>query len=140
MLKEISGYYLHDNFFFPCYSSCGNCSQGGDLNVHNCINCKENYININELNKPGNCYQKCTFYYYISFGNYECTTNNECPPEHIKLITNKNKCIDSCDNDDTYQFDYNNICYYECPHGTINILNIKMIIGFYHFSKTLQHS
>ena len=38
--------------------------------------------------------------------------------EREKTIKEKNKCIDKCSNDDIYRYDYNNICYIECPKPT----------------------
>ena len=31
---------------------------------------------------------------------------------------NKSKCIDDCKNDKIYKYDFNNICYRECPNET----------------------
>ena len=36
----------------------------------------------------------------------------------FKLIKEKNNCIDSCEKDEKYNYEYNNICYDECPTGT----------------------
>ena len=30
----------------------------------------------------------------------------------------KKECIDNCQNDDIYKYEYNKICYIECPNGT----------------------
>ena len=35
------------------------------------------------------------------------------------LIREKKKCIDTCENDDIYKYEYNNTCYKECPNNTI---------------------
>ena len=37
---------------------------------------------------------------------------------HHKLIKEKYKCIDYCSNDTEYIYEYNNICYKNCPNGT----------------------
>ena len=119
--KEIEGYYLFDDLFYPCYETCKNCSQRGDSNSHNCDLCKDDFIIINELNKEKNCYKKCDYYYYIASNNeYSCTITNECPYEYSKLISEKKKCIDICSKDDTYKYEFNNFCYIKCPNGTIN--------------------
>ncbi len=52
------------------------------------------------------------------FRVYKCTDGNSCPSNYNKLIPTKNKCIDSCGNDDTYKYEYNNACYLECESGT----------------------
>ena len=40
-----------------------------------------------------------------------------------KYILGKNLCINSCLNDNDYQYEYNNICYITCPNGTYNYSN-----------------
>jgi hypothetical protein len=44
-------------------------------------------------------------------------------PSGFKLISEKNKCIDLCTNDDTYKNEYGNTCVKDCPKGTVNIDN-----------------
>ena len=39
----------------------------------------------------------------------------------------KNKCINSCSNDITHIYQYENICYTSCPNGTLLIDNNKCI-------------
>jgi hypothetical protein len=38
--------------------------------------------------------------------------------DYNKFISNKTKCIDDCNNDDIYKYEYNNNCYEECPNDT----------------------
>ena len=45
--------------------------------------------------------------------------NVKCPDEYNKLIKEKNKCIDECNKDNIYKYEYNNICYINCPNNTI---------------------
>jgi len=45
-----------------------------------------------------------------------CFTNQQ-----NKLIIEKNKCIDECNNDDTYKIKYKSICYETCPINTNNL-------------------
>ena len=117
---EEEGYYLIDNYYHPCYSSCKKCSEEGDADNHKCDECKNNYTLINETNKENNCYKKCSFYYYFDSSNqYQCTETKECPSEQNKLINEKNKCIDKCSNDNFYRYEYNNECYINCPTETI---------------------
>ena len=40
-----------------------------------------------------------------------------------KIIPLKKKCIDDCNNDDTYKCEYNNICYETCPEIEDNPIN-----------------
>ena len=35
-----------------------------------------------------------------------------------KIISENNKCIDECINDNKYQYEYKNLCYSSCPFGT----------------------
>ena len=117
---EKEGYYLIDNYYHACYSSCKKCSQTGNADNHKCDECKENYILINETNKENNCYKKCSFYYYFdSSSQYQCTETNKCPSEQNKLIDEKNKCIDKCSNDNFYRYEYKDECFINCPTETI---------------------
>ena len=113
---KLNNYYLKDNYFYQCYSTCKKCSGEGDYANHNCDECKETYKFIDELNKPKNCYLKCDNYYYINSNNeYACTEKKECPNPHNKLITEKKKCIDNCANDNEFPYEYKGICYEQCP-------------------------
>ena len=93
------GYYLdkNDNIYKKCYENCNDCNEKGDKENNNCIECKDNYIFLNDSINNNNCYKKCKYYYYFDeFNNYTCTINNKCPDEYNKLIKEKNKCIDEC--------------------------------------------
>ena len=118
--KDLDGYYLVDNYYYRCYSTCRKCTDNGDKNNHKCDECIDNYIFINETNKENNCYEKCKFFYYFDNENeYKCSDLDICPYEYSKLIIEKNKCIDECNKDDTYLYEYNNRCYINCPNGTL---------------------
>ena len=113
-------YYLDtDNIFKPCHEGCKSCN-GPEISSedHNCIDCKSNYLKLNEMDKPNNCYAKCQYFYYFDSGVYTCTSGNSCPSNYNKQISEKNKCIDNCENDDTYYYEYNNKCYLECQSGS----------------------
>ena len=114
------GYYLDgENIYQKCYESCKFCNGEGDINNHNCISCKSNYKNLEEIGYENNCYPECEYFYYINFStNYYCTEENSCPTNYNKIINEKKKCIDECKNDDTYIYEYNNICYSTCPSNT----------------------
>ncbi len=114
------GYYLDgENIYQKCYESCKFCNGEGDINNHNCISCKSNYKNLEEIGYENNCYPECEYFYYInSSTNYYCTEENSCPTNYNKIINEKKKCIDECKNDDTYIYEYNNICYSTCPSNT----------------------
>ena len=54
---------------------------------------------INDSLYKNNCYKKCENYYYFNESNdYICTEN--CSGIYNKLIPEKNKCINKCENDD----------------------------------------
>ena len=118
------GFYLDNNIYKPCYSSCKICNGTGDEDNHNCIECISDYIFLNETGKENNCYRKCDYYYYFdNSGNYQCTEINKCTDDFSKFISQKGKCINECSEDDTFQYEYNNECYSECPpnyYGTLN--------------------
>ena len=43
-----------------------------------------------------------------------------------KYIPEKNKCINNCINDETFIFEYDHVCYSECPNGTHLINNSNL--------------
>ena len=49
---------------------------------------------------------------------YICTDN--CSGIYDNLIINTNKCIDKCENDKIYRYEYNKLCYNECQNTIIN--------------------
>ena len=119
--QELERYYVDNNILKPCYHSCKNCFDEGNEYIHNCLECNTNYSFINDSEKIGNCYEKCEFYYFFDSENkYICTLNYSCPVKYSKLIKEKNKCIDYCDKDDIYIYEFNNTCYEFCPNGTHN--------------------
>ena len=120
--KPPSGYYLDsiNQTFKKCYETCNKCNIGGNETLNNCIECKFHYHFYNNSMNITNCYKICENYYYFDKENkYHCTENSICPEEYNKLIINKSKCIDECKKDDTFKYEYNNICYQECPKELI---------------------
>ena len=117
--KNPEGYYLDTNGFYKnCYQSCKFCYGPGTETDHNCKECKTNYFFFDDSFYENNCYQKCSGYYYDNNHMYHCAVR--CSGEHSKLIINTNKCMDSCENDNKYKYEYNNICYEECNEGIDN--------------------
>ena len=113
--KNPEGYYLDNDIYKPCYPSCKNCSELGDINDHKCIECISDF-GFKDIKF---CYKNCLFYYYYDSSKiYQCTEKDECPKEKNKLIKEKMKCIEQCINDDTFQLEFNNTCYKSCPEGT----------------------
>ena len=120
------GYYLDENDYYykKCYYSCKKCNEFGDRIRHNCQECINNYIFLEEFPNSHNCYQNCPFYYYFdNENNYFCTDNLECPKDYNKLILEKKKCIDSCDKDGFYNYEFRKQCFNECPPNTNISLN-----------------
>ena len=123
-------YYLDEieNIYKDCFITCKNCYGPGDKLNHNCIECKPGFIFLNESNYDTNCYKNCNhLYYFDELNNYNCTNNEECP-ENYKLLKEKNKCIKECKNDQFYKYEYNNICYYQCPIETYTLNDFKCYI------------
>ena len=118
--KTPVGYYLdiENKTFKQCYERCDICDKKGNETNHNCIKCKDDYTFYNNSIGITNCYPKCNYYYFYYFdesNNFHC--NKTCPEEY-KSIPYKYKCIDDCKKDDSYQYEYNNTCYDECPYDT----------------------
>ena len=121
---DLQGFYLDedDSFYKMCYPSCKKCNKEGNEIRHNCLECKENYpYQFNNLNST-NCYSNCSNYHYYNniTKNFYCTNTSECPSNYNKLISYKKECIDNCQNDIKYKYEFNNECFIECPNGTIN--------------------
>ena len=112
------GYYLDSSelIYMDCYQTCKYCYGPGDNLNHNCKKCKSGFINLNNDN---NCYLDCNYYFYIDeYNNYHCTSNEKCPENYNKLISNNKQCIDDCKNHNIYKYEYKNSCYENCPIGT----------------------
>jgi len=62
--------------------------------THNCIKCNDNYpIGIKNDNSL-NCYENCSYYYYVdNENNFHCTQDSSCPKEYSKLNKNKMECV-----------------------------------------------
>ena len=78
--------------------------------------------NTKESNKNQYFCEKC-IYYINSFGVINCIKNDKCPYNHKNLIKEKDKCINNCNNDNKYIYEYNDICYELCPKNTYSIFN-----------------
>ena len=120
------GYYLNEingeKFYKSCYKSCKKCNKSGNETNHNCIECDENYYFEINFGDYKNCYNKCSYYYYHDRKTniYHCTEIQKCTEEYNKLIYNKSECINKCDDDETNKHEFKNICYPECPKGSIS--------------------
>ena len=72
----------------------------------------------------------CSFYHYnitdkniINKYKYEysyyCTETGKCPEIYNKLIEDKKECVDRCEEDDIYKYEFKKKCYRECPSGSM---------------------
>ena len=105
--------------FSPCYETCATCDYGGDSNENNCTSCEINYIFKPDITGTTNCVASCLFsYYYSNFGQYRCTSSPQCPDGYNFFIQEKGKCIDNCENDNLYKFQFNGACLNKCPMDT----------------------
>ena len=117
--KNPEGYYLdEDGFYKECFKTCKFCYGPGNEIDNNCTICKTDYYFFDDSFYKNNCYQKCQYYYYNEENKYICTDN--CSGIYDKLIVNTNKCIEDCENDNIYKYEYNNICYRECQNRITN--------------------
>ena len=106
-----------ENYYQPCYWTCGSCDFGGDGNQNNCTSCAMDYTDDPEI--KGNCVVLCkNYYYYTIYNQYKCSSSPQCPEEKNLLIRKKRKCIDSCLKDREYRYQYNGECLQECPSDT----------------------
>ena len=116
-----SNFYFNKktSYYEPCYKTCAACEYGGDGIQNNCTKCDVDLMFDPEKEGSTNCVAICTYYYYISYGQYKCTTLPQCPDESNLLIREKRKCIDSCSKDSNYSYQYNGECIEKCPADTI---------------------
>ena len=119
-ILPINFFYLEEEtqIYKPCFESCLKCYGEGNIINNNCIKCKKDFIPLNEPYKDKNCFS-CKYDYYINDeGSYFCTENSNCPTKYNKLIKEQKKCIKKCIKDNTYKYNYNNICLQNCPNNT----------------------
>jgi len=145
-LSEIpEGYYLDsdDSFYKKCFISCKTCYEPGDEVNNNCVECKPGYMDLNisnnifpdedNINGYKNCYSKCPYYFYINNGTNItfCTLNNKCPEKYNKIIYEKNQCVNECNENDVYKYEFRNGCYDICPEGSVSKENNALIDKYY---------
>ena len=112
--SNIIAYLLKINNFC-CYSSCQECDNQGNIKNHLCKECKSDYNLEISINNNKNCYNNiCTNLFYLDDDNkIICIEESICPIEYSKLIEDKKQCIQSCDLDSEYMYEYANKCYKE---------------------------
>ena len=108
------GYYLDtdDNYYKQCFENCKTCYGEGDEGNNNCIDCKTGFRFLNDDVNGKNCYKDCQYnYYFDGTNNYHCTDDDNCPSDYDILITEKKKCIEQCEKDNIYQYEFHHHCY-----------------------------
>ena len=140
--KPTNYYFNNDTKYYePCFSICKTCNYQGNEDVNNCTSCKTNYIFRPDEKNSTNCVIKCKHYFYILFGRYFCTENNQCPIESSLLIKSRGQCIDDCNNDDEFKYRYNYECLKKCPEESDvvedNICKLKEQKKCYLYSDSL---
>ena len=121
--QKYNNYYfdIETGFYRPCYERCETCNEKGDGKNNNCITCDVGYMLKPDYEESLNCVPKYKYlYYYNQYNQYSMTDDMNCPDEFSLKIIEKNKCIDKCENDNTYRYNYNNVCYKECPNNTLD--------------------
>ena len=135
-----------DNLFFDnthrifkqCYQTCKKCFRAGNENVHNCLECENNYIKQPDISDTTNCVISCRYkYYYTSYGQYKCTVDDKCPEEAQIYIDELKKCTNDCKNEEIYKYKYGGKCLKNCPENTeSNENNICIDINLNSCTKT----
>ena len=134
------GYYFNNNesIYFECFNTCKFCNGPGDEFDNNCLECLDNHSFLNDSLYNMSCYKQCdNFYYFDENNKYICTENEICPDKFSKLIINKKKCIDECEKDDFYKYEFNNYCFDKCPNGTLESENNYICLNKTSFKSTI---
>ena len=85
--KDPLGYYLDINIYKKCYYTCKQCDIKGNNITHNCIKCNDKYKYGINTNNYFNCYDNCTYYFFVdNEDNHICTNNQSCPNEYPILL------------------------------------------------------
>ena len=104
-------------WYEPCYETCQECFDYGNREKNNCTKCISGYT-IREEN-PNNCVIYCEFYYYYNeYGQYLCTEKDICPGG-MYLVKDKKKCINDCNSNEPFLYQFKGECIQECPDYTI---------------------
>jgi len=121
------GYYKDENGVYQkCFELCKSCDGAGNEANHNCNQCIDGYIFLNDKENDKNCYRECEHYYYYGESNvYKCTENKACPSPYNLLVPLKKKCIDQCEKDNIYIYEYHQTCL---DHEVIETTYLQNIV------------
>ena len=147
------------------YESCGECIEGGTLEYHICLSCKEGYTDnrYNASQCEINCILTHKKYILNEDKSYSCTIGPYCPDDMPYTVESDNQCVESCSpssscincDDGTFFLDPSKEeCVKNCPQGTfydkrnykcsltgnnipcqINILNTDSILSLEHIKE-----
>ena len=120
--EKYPDYYFdtQTKYYKPCYEKCQTCTEKGDGENNNCLTCATGYILQPDYEYTKTCVSKYQYlYYYNEYNQYMTTETSNCPEIFPIKIKEKNKCIDKCSKDQTYNYTYNNLCYKQCPENTL---------------------
>ena len=147
-LKEKpEGYYLDSSRYKKCFDTCKNCYGYGNETNNNCSECKSNYelssgtiypfLYELDIDFYKNCYITCPSYFYYdkSSNTYYCTESSTCPNNYSKLILNRSECVNKCEENNDYKYEFRNGCYEQCPENSTKVEN-NIVINEY-FCKPL---
>ena len=101
--RGTKGYYLDNNIYKPCYSTCKRCITNGDDIHHNCLECISNYIFIDDIGYENNCFKQCQYqYYFDELNKYNCISKELSTETKDEMITNFDNIIIDKDPSLTY--------------------------------------
>ena len=118
--KILSNFYYNETLdqYRPCYKLCKACSQEGNVEIHNCISCINDYILKPYGSPKNNCVIECDYYLINAYEQYKCLTSFPCPEEAPYMIEDKKACMFDCTKDEEYIYLYNGKCVKTCPEGS----------------------
>ena len=106
------GYYLKDNFFYPCDDNCLTCSEGKNITSNNCLSC-DNENNLYLLEDLNTCKFSNYSGYYLDNNtknlkkcHYRCKTCKGPYENNIEANIENHNCIECADN------------FYNLPNGS----------------------
>ena len=124
------GYALYNKKYMKCYEACGTCSNIKIGSIHNCLTCKEGYIQHPHYTQ--NCVHPCgeDSKWYYPDSSYDIICNSKCPDNKPLSVHNEDypdlgeQCVFSCKDTscvncekDKLLYEYNGKCIKECPNG-----------------------
>ena len=123
--KDPEYYFLDNDIYKSCFSSCSYCIKKGNYENHFCLSCNVNNSNgvlmDDSINPIYNCYPNCLYYYYFDENKtYQCTEGLECPSGY-KLIYNNKHCVQSCRDTKKNKYEFRGVCYEFCPQESFNL-------------------